>query len=90
MYQLTVYVFTCFTLCGTGMLELDGLLSNSTSMSSQSSLESDKNSPKSEEPKTEQVRWGLTVHYQKIISVLFPLFLRFQVEYYVKILIIDL
>lgn len=56
MYLLAVYVFTCFTLCGTGMLELDGLLSNSTSMSSQSSLESDKNSPKSEEPKTEQVR----------------------------------
>lgn len=39
------------------MLELDGLLSNSTSMSSQSSMESDKNSPKMEEVKIEQVRW---------------------------------
>lgn len=56
MYKFAVHVFP---LCGTGMLELDGLLSNSTSMSSQSSLESDKNSPKSEEPKMEQVRWKL-------------------------------
>jgi hypothetical protein len=41
-----------------GMLELDGLIhvSNSTSTSSQSSLESDKNSPKQEEAKTEQVQ----------------------------------
>lgn len=39
-----------------GMLELDGLISNSTSTSSQSSLESDKNSPKQEEVKTEQVQ----------------------------------
>lgn len=53
-----------------GMLELDGLLSNSTSMSSQSSLESDKNSPKSEEPKTEQQTQISDVQYKQALQPL--------------------
>lgn len=53
-----------------GMLELDGLLSNSTSMSSQSSLESDKNSPKSEEPKMEQQTQVSDVQYKQALQPL--------------------
>ncbi|XP_062589719.1 uncharacterized protein LOC134251344 [Saccostrea cucullata] len=53
-----------------GMLELDGLLSNSSTTSSQSSLESDKNSPKQEEVSTEQQAQVTEVQYKRALQPL--------------------
>lgn len=60
-----LYIKVDIMMYSAGMLELDGLISNSTSTSSQSSLESDKNSPKQEEVKTEQVQneWLKTIRF---------------------------
>nr|XP_022316205.1 uncharacterized protein LOC111119919 [Crassostrea virginica] len=63
------------------MLELDGLLSNSTSMSSQSSMESDKNSPKMEEVKIEQTQIFVTdVQYKQALQPLQYMAATFSME----------